>query len=59
MLTQFVMTGKNTWSIRVNGHTHGRIEKRRGKFIARVRRFDHVAELDAVCFFVAELNAQR
>jgi hypothetical protein len=59
MLTNFRPVGKNCWDIRTPEGKRGQVRKQRGKYVARLTRPVDLHTLDACCFFVAELNAQR
>jgi hypothetical protein len=58
MLINYKPTGQNKWDVRVNGSKKGRIEKRRGSFVALLTRHVSLEVLDSVTSFVAERNAQ-
>jgi hypothetical protein len=59
MLTEFKPTGKNRWAIRVKGSKKGRIEKRRGSFVAVITRYEGLPLLESACAFLQTLNSGR
>jgi hypothetical protein len=59
MFIHFKSADKNRWDIRIDGGKKGRIEKRRGSFVAILTRPVDLAGLEGVCIFVAEKNSQR
>ena len=58
MRIHFKSTGKNRWNINVNGQKKGSIKRRRGSFVAQIRRFVDPIVLHHVCKYVAGLNVE-
>jgi len=61
-LTKYTPNGRNKWDIlrweNARWSKKGRIERRRGKFVAIITRDISLMLLDGACAFVADLNAQ-